>query len=65
MLFIVRVNVPHTLASLENGPFTEELNKFIEGVQCHFHLPSVSIGIVDGDQTYLKVKKIQALKNCR
>ena len=51
----MRINVPRSAAS-DDGPFTEELSKFIEEVRSHFHLPSISIGIVEGDQTYLKVR---------
>ncbi|KAK2592732.1 hypothetical protein QQS21_009575 [Conoideocrella luteorostrata] len=35
-------------------PFTGDFETFVDHVLQHFHVPSVSIGIVDGDKTHLK-----------
>ena len=40
----------------KDGPFAPELTAFIEDILRHFHAPSASIGIVQGDKTYIKVR---------
>ncbi|UNI15924.1 hypothetical protein JDV02_002408 [Purpureocillium takamizusanense] len=35
------------------NPFTSDLKSFINHVMSHYHIPSLSIGIVDGEQTFI------------
>lgn len=43
------------MAGRGRNPFTDDLKSFIDHVMRHYHVPSLSIGIVDGDETFINV----------
>ncbi|KAJ6440606.1 penicillin-binding protein [Purpureocillium lavendulum] len=39
-------------AGRSQDPFTDDLKSFIDHVMRHYHIPSLAIGIIDGEQTF-------------
>lgn len=39
----------------DHTPFTEEFQAYVEELRQHFHVPSISIGVINGDKCYLQV----------
>ena len=48
-------------ASNSGGPFTAEFDKLVAHVLDHFHVPSVSISVVDGKETFAKARDTNLL----
>lgn len=42
------------------GPFSKEFDAYVEHLRDIFHVPSMQIGIVSGDETFLKVNRVLA-----
>lgn len=43
------------LIDLPTNPLSPELDTLIEETLKHFHVPSLSIAVIDGDETFAKV----------
>jgi hypothetical protein len=39
----------------QSSPFNGEMNEFVRSVLAHFQVPSVSIGVIDGENSFTKV----------
>lgn len=43
-------------ASTDSTPFTDDFKEYLDGLLDHYHVPSVSISVIDGDETHIKVR---------
>lgn len=47
----------------DDSPLTEQFNKYVHEVLEEWHLPGLSLSVVDGDKTYSKVYGSHAVTN--
>lgn len=45
-----------TLSSTSKDPFTSTLDSFVTDTMAKWHFPGMAIGIIDGSETFFKVR---------